>query len=80
MLTEVTALEVLRGYRGLPEADLDALVIIIVNLSNLAMRPEIAEAEINPVLVRKAGAGAVAVDAAVRMVNLAATVRNSTKC
>jgi acetate---CoA ligase (ADP-forming) len=64
MIEEVKGLAPLRGYRGLPMGDLDALADAIVALSNLARLPEarVREAEINPLLVRKKGDGVVAVD------------------
>lgn len=66
MIEEVKGLAPLRGYRGLPTGDLDALADAIVALSNLARLPDarvrVREAEINPLLVRKKGAGVVAVD------------------
>jgi acyl-CoA synthetase (NDP forming) len=64
MIEEVKGLAPLRGYRGLPEGDLDALADAIVALSNLARLPDsgVREAEINPLLVRKKGDGVVAVD------------------
>lgn len=64
MIDEVKGLAPLRGYRGLPEGDLDALADAIVALSNLARLPDrrVREAEINPLLVRKKGDGVVAVD------------------
>jgi len=64
MIEEVKGLAPIRGYRGLPEGDLDALADSIVALSNLARLPEarVREAEINPLLVRKKGDGVVAVD------------------
>jgi acyl-CoA synthetase (NDP forming) len=68
MIAEVKGLAPVRGYRGLPPGDLDALADAIVALSQLARlggRP-IAEAEINPILIKPAGAGAIAVDGLVR--------------
>lgn len=64
MIEEVKGLAPIRGYRGLPEGDLDALAASIVALSNLARLPEtrVREAEVNPLLVRKKGDGVVAVD------------------
>jgi len=64
MIEEVKGLAPIRGYRGLPEGDLDALAKSIVALSNLARLPEtrVREAEVNPLLVRKKGDGVVAVD------------------
>lgn len=66
MIGEVKALKALAGYRGRPSGDLDALADAIVAISRAG--PEIVEAEINPLLVGKTGAGVVAVDAVVRIV------------
>lgn len=64
MIAEVKGFAPLRGFRGLPEGDLEALAAIVVAISHLALSdvPQIAEAEINPVIVRAKGQGAVAVD------------------
>ena len=69
MIGEVRALTVLAGFRGKPKGDLDALGHAIVSFSQLALLddPVIAEAEINPLIVRGAGEGVVAVDALVRI-------------
>jgi acetate---CoA ligase (ADP-forming) len=66
MIGEVKALRVLAGYRGKPRGDLDALARALVALSQLAADGSVAEAEINPLIVR--ADGVVAVDALVRMV------------
>lgn len=55
MIAEVKGFAALRGYRGKPKGDLDALARLITNLSRLAGSDRIAEAEINPVLVRSDG-------------------------
>jgi acyl-CoA synthetase (NDP forming) len=67
MIAEVRSLIALAGYRGRPAGDLDALAHAIVALSQLAGDASIAEAEINPLIVRPAGAGVVAVDALVKL-------------
>jgi acetate---CoA ligase (ADP-forming) len=67
MIAEVRSLVPLSGYRGKPKGDLDALAHAIVALSRLADDPTIAEAEINPLIVRPAGKGVVAVDALVKL-------------
>jgi acyl-CoA synthetase (NDP forming) len=55
----------LDGYRGRPKADVAAVAGIALRLGALMLaRPEIEEIEINPILVREAGA--VAVDALIR--------------
>jgi len=68
MIDEVKGLAPIRGYRGLPVGDLDALAGAIVALSQLAHLTErpLAEAEINPLLVKARGAGVVAVDGLAR--------------
>jgi succinyl-CoA synthetase beta subunit len=67
MIAEVRGLASLAGYRGRPKGDLDALALAIVALSRLADDSGIAEAEINPLIVRGAGNGVVAVDALVKL-------------
>ena len=67
MIAEVRSLQVLAGYRGKPAGDLDALAHAIVALSQLASDETVVEAEINPLIVRPAGHGVVAVDAAVQL-------------
>ncbi|HEY1542927.1 MAG TPA: acetate--CoA ligase family protein [Xanthobacteraceae bacterium] len=66
MIAEVRGFQALAGYRGKPAGDLDALAHAIMALSRLADDPSIAEAEINPLIVRPVGQGVVAVDAVVR--------------
>ncbi|SEP29396.1 Acyl-CoA synthetase (NDP forming) [Methylobacterium sp. ap11] len=65
MIDEVKALRALAGYRGRERGDLDALADALVALS--ACGPEIVEAEINPLVVRRMGEGVIAVDAVVRV-------------
>jgi len=69
MISEVRALTRLAGYRGLPAGDLAALAQAIVALSRLAVMdgPAVLEAEINPLIVRPAGLGVVAVDTLVKL-------------
>jgi acyl-CoA synthetase (NDP forming) len=66
MIGEVKAFAMLKGFRGKPAGDLDALAKAIVALSQLALQndPAIAEAEVNPLIVR--ADGVVAVDALVK--------------
>ncbi|MEU0649116.1 acetate--CoA ligase family protein [Streptomyces umbrinus] len=69
MVREVKGLTPLTGYRGAPAGDVEALAQTIVAVSRLAIdHVEVVEAEVNPVLVREAGKGVVAVDALVRRV------------
>ena len=65
MIAEVRAFKALAGFRGRPKGDLDALAQAIVAMSQMAGDPSIAEAEINPLIVR--GDGVVAVDALVKL-------------
>jgi len=65
MLSELIAYPLLEGYRGRPKADVAAATAAIAAVSNAAMAlsPGIQEIEVNPLLVREAGAGVVAIDA-----------------
>ncbi len=66
MIEAVRAYPILRGVRGEPPSDLTALVEVLERVSQLAVeRPEVLELDINPLIVRPAGEGAVAVDARV---------------
>ena len=67
MIAEVRGLTALTGYRGRPKGDLDGLARAIVALSRLADDASVSEAEINPLIVRPAGEGVVAVDALVKL-------------
>ncbi|TQF78720.1 hypothetical protein FK498_08475, partial [Elioraea sp. Yellowstone] len=55
----------LRGARGRVRGDLAALAEAVLAISRLAALDEVAEAEINPLLVRREGEGVVALDALV---------------
>jgi acyl-CoA synthetase (NDP forming) len=67
MLEETPLGGLLRGFRGAPAADVEALVDVIVSLGALALElgDRLAELECNPVLVGTSGA--VAVDALLRL-------------
>jgi acetate---CoA ligase (ADP-forming) len=67
MISEVRGFTPLAGYRGRPRGDLDALARAIVALSRLVEVPDVAEAEINPLIVLPAGDGVVAVGALVKL-------------
>jgi acetate---CoA ligase (ADP-forming) len=64
MIEHLTVYRLLSGYRGSPPADIDALVRALVSLSELVSNPEFdyAQVDLNPIIVRPAGQGAVAVD------------------
>lgn len=65
MLRELKAFPLLDGARGRPPADVDALCEAIAALSRFASRhaADVAEIDINPLLVRPRGQGVVALDA-----------------
>jgi acetyltransferase len=64
MIREIKSYPLLKGIRGAPEADLDALVEGILRFSVLVSDfPELTEGEINPLMVCPKGKGIVAVDA-----------------
>jgi hypothetical protein len=66
MIAEVTGLAPIRGHRGLPRGDLDALAGALVAISTLnTHQPAVLEAEANPVMVLSDGV--VAVDALVTL-------------
>ena len=71
MIGEVKGLATIRGYRNLPPGDVAALAQTIAAFSQLAHEKfaEVAEAEINPLLVKRAGEGVVAVDGLVIVKN-----------
>jgi acyl-CoA synthetase (NDP forming) len=63
MIEQVKGLAVIRGYRGLPRGDVAALARAVAAFSQLAhLEPRVAEAEINPLIVKAEGQGVVAVD------------------
>lgn len=68
MIGEVRGLAAIQGFRGRPPGDVEALAQAIVAISNLtAAEPRVAEAEINPLIVRGEGDGVVAVDGLLRL-------------
>lgn len=63
MIKELKTYKLLKGYRNMPEADIDALANIIVKVSNLiTMVEDIQEIDLNPVIVKPLGDGASVVD------------------
>jgi acyl-CoA synthetase (NDP forming) len=69
MIKEVRGLNAMINSSGRSQADFAALARAIVALSQLALTvdPAVVEAEINPLIVRGAGEGVVAVDALVKV-------------
>jgi acyl-CoA synthetase (NDP forming) len=70
MIAETKGSKLLRGFRGKPAADIDALADTLVRMSHMAVQleGEIAELEVNPLMVLAAGHGVKAVDALVLLV------------
>ncbi|MFI6037412.1 acetate--CoA ligase family protein [Streptomyces sp. NPDC051315] len=67
MLAELRGRALLDGVRGRPPADLDALVEVVLRVQRMALElgDELAELDINPLMVLPQGQGAVALDALV---------------
>jgi acetyltransferase len=65
LLNRLQGIALLRGVRGQPPADIDALVDLMVTISRIAddWREEISEIDLNPVLVHSEGEGLTIVDA-----------------
>ena len=60
MIDETRGAQLLKGFRGQEPADIEAIGEILVKVSRMVMRlPEIAELDINPVIVHTRGATAV---------------------
>lgn len=64
MIREIKGSRLLAGYRGSKPADKDALADVLWKISNLAMdfKEEIAEIDLNPIMVLPEGEGCVVVD------------------
>lgn len=57
MITAVKAYPLLKGYRNAPQADIEAIVEILLNTSRLVMEhQEIKELDLNPIMVYEKGA------------------------
>ena len=67
MIAELRGRRLLDGFRGAPAADIGALAATVAALSRLGAdyAGQIAEMDLNPVLVRPLGSGAVVPDALV---------------
>jgi acetyl coenzyme A synthetase (ADP forming)-like protein len=64
MIEGIKGIKLLRGFRGEPPSDLDAIAQSLSRLSQLVIDfPEIEEMDINPLIVLPAGSGARVVDA-----------------
>ncbi|WP_055567093.1 acetate--CoA ligase family protein [Streptomyces atriruber] len=65
MLSELRGRALLDGVRGAPPADIDALVEVVLRVQRMALElgDDLAELDINPLMVLPRGQGAVALDA-----------------
>jgi acetate---CoA ligase (ADP-forming) len=68
-LQGLTVMKMLQGFRGKPRADVPALIDAILAVSRYADENlgSLVELDVNPVIVRPIGAGAVAADALIRL-------------
>jgi acetyltransferase len=67
MIRELRASAILNGVRGMPRRDVDALIQILLQISEMALhlRDVVAELDINPLVVWSEGQGAKVADALV---------------
>jgi len=66
MLNEIKASSILRGYRGTPPRDRNAIVDIIVKTSRVMLEvPEVTDIDLNPIMAFPEGRGAKIADARV---------------
>ena len=65
MIEELKGCKILNGYRNYPIADIEAIINILVKLSQLTLdlKDEIKEIDLNPIIVLEKGKGAKVVDA-----------------
>jgi acyl-CoA synthetase (NDP forming) len=68
-ISRLSMAKLLAGYRGRPAGDIDALIDIALACTRYAQAhlDRLVELDLNPVIVRPAGRGAVAVDALIRL-------------
>ncbi len=68
MVEETRSSAILRGVRGEPPSDIEAIVTCLLRLSQFAVEcPEVAELDINPLFVYAQGRGAAVADARIRL-------------
>jgi acyl-CoA synthetase (NDP forming) len=71
-LRRLSIAKLLGGYRGTPAADVEALIEAVLSVARYAAAnlSRLVELDVNPIIVRPAGRGAVAVDAMLRIKKL----------
>ncbi len=63
MIKSIKGYSLLKGFRGRPKADIEAIEKLVVSLSDMVINhPEITEMDINPLLVHGEGKGATVAD------------------
>ena len=68
MVREIKAYKVLDGFRGAPKADVESIVTTILRISEMVTNhPEIAEMDINPLIVHAQGEGCSVADSRVML-------------
>ncbi|MGL6225845.1 MAG: acetate--CoA ligase family protein [Thermoguttaceae bacterium] len=68
MVREIKAFKVLDGYRGTPKCDVESIVGVILRMSAMVVNhPEIAECDINPLIVHADGKGCSVADSRVML-------------
>jgi len=68
MINSIKAYKILKGVRGMPPSDTDAIKDCLLRLSQMvASHPEIAELDINPLIVYPEGEGCVVADSRIRL-------------
>lgn len=68
MINSIKAYRILKGVRGMPPSDIDAIKDCLLRLSQMvASHPEIAELDINPLIVYPEGEGCVVADSRIRL-------------
>jgi len=64
MVNGIKTVQMLKGFRNIPERDVDGITDVLLRVSQLCMDfPEISEMDINPLMVMEKGKGVIAVDA-----------------
>ena len=71
MINSINAYRILQGVRGMPPSDLDAIKDCLLRLSQMVTdHPEIAELDINPLIVYPKGEGCVVADSRILITQL----------
>ena len=66
-LTKLKIYPVINGYRNSPLGDLEAIIDAVMSVIKIISENDIAELDINPLLVLKGGSGVIAVDALIKL-------------